>query len=185
MQIQLSHVALLVPSTQKATEHLRQFNFQIGPDEFWEGEGTKEVYIEREKGNSLLLMEPFKDGAYKRALEKRGPGIHHLAIDVTNIETYIESLAQSGWLLHPRSLKTIKQVKTAYLARPGFPALIEVQENKTLEEKPLFVNLIELPFDSSLEKLLLPIGCENVVKKNEGELLITLFQQKIKFSNLL
>ena len=54
----------------------------------------------------------------------------HLAIDVLNLESYIESLAGSGWLLHPISIKTMKQSQTVYLARPGFPGLIEVQERK-------------------------------------------------------
>lgn len=86
------------------------------------------------KANSLLLMEPIKPGAYQRVLEKRGPGLHHLAIDVLHLEQYIESLAGSGWLLHPVSIKTMKQSQTAYLARPGFPGLIEVQERKELVE---------------------------------------------------
>jgi len=33
-----SHVAILVPSARKAAEFLRQFDFQIGPEEKWEGE---------------------------------------------------------------------------------------------------------------------------------------------------
>ena len=114
-----SHVALLVPSVRKTADYLRRFNFHVGKEEDWDGEGTREIYIEKDKANSLLLMEPIKPGAYQRALEKRGPGLHHLAIDVLNIETYIESLVGSGWLLHPKSVKTIKEFQTAYLARPG------------------------------------------------------------------
>ena len=45
---QPSHVAVIVPSVRKAADHLKQFNFQIGPEEIWDGEGTKEIYIERE-----------------------------------------------------------------------------------------------------------------------------------------
>lgn len=82
IQIQPSHVAILVPSVSRAAEYLKKFDFQIGPEEIWDGEGTKEIYIEREKQNSLLLMEPIKAGAYQKALEKRGAGLHHLAIDV-------------------------------------------------------------------------------------------------------
>lgn len=63
-------------------QYLQQFDFQMGPEEKWEGEGTLEIYIEREKGNSLLLMEPIRAGAYQHALEKRGPGLHHLAINL-------------------------------------------------------------------------------------------------------
>jgi len=158
-----SHVAILVPSVRKAGDYLRQFDFQIGKEEEWDGEGTREIYVGREMGNSLLLMEPIKPGAYQRALEKRGPGLHHLAIDVLNLESYLESLAGSGWLLHPMTIKTMKQSQTAYLARPGFPALIEVQERKELKDQPLFVDSISLKLDPSSNGLLKHIGLDSVV----------------------
>jgi hypothetical protein len=164
LTIQPSHIAVLVPSVRRAADRLKQFNFQIGPEEIWDGEGTKEIYIEREKANSLLLMEPVKAGAYQRALEKRGPGLHHLAIDVLNLDSFIESLGGSGWLLHPISNKTIKQSQTAYLARPGFPALIEVQEQKELSQKSLFVDGILIPFEQNFLSLLDSIGLSAIVK---------------------
>ena len=159
-----SHVAVLVPSVRKAADYLRQFDFQIGKEEDWDGEGTREIYIEKDKANSLLLMEPIKPGAYQRALEKRGPGLHHLAIDVSNLEAYIESLAGSGWLLHPMSIKTMKHSQTAYLARPGFPGLIEVQERNELIERPLFVDGVSLKIDSLLIGLLKHVGLDSIVK---------------------
>lgn len=166
-----SHVAILVPSVRKAAEYLRQFDFQIGPEEDWDGEGTREIYIEKDKNNSLLLMEPIKAGAYQRALEKRGPGLHHLAIDVLNLEEFIESLSGSGWLLHPVSLKTIKQSKTAYLARPGFPALIEVQERKEFVDRPLFVDEISASFNSAPASLVKTIGLENILKPSKNSMI--------------
>lgn len=158
-----SHVAVLVPSVHKAADYLSQFDLQIGAAEIWDGEGTKEIYVEKEKSNCLLLMEPIKEGAYQRAMEKRGPGLHHLAIDVLNLESYIESLAGSGWLLHPISLKTIKRSQTAYLARPGFPGLIEVQGREELHERPYCVTRISLNMPASLGGLLRPVGLDSLV----------------------
>ena len=183
-KISPSHVAILVPSVRKAADYLKQFNLQIGPDEIWDGEGTKEIYIEREKNNSLLLMEPVKPGAYQRALDKRGPGLHHLAIDVLNLESYIESLSGSGWLLHPKSIKTIKQSQTAYLARPGFPSLIEVQEKTELVDKPLFVNEILLKMDSSMAGLLKHIGLELIIKVTKEQSVLLLGEHKIQLQDL-
>ena len=168
-QILPSHVAILVPSVRKAADHLRQFDFQIGKEEDWDGEGTREIYVEKDKANSLLLMEPIKPGAYRRALDKRGPGLHHLAIDVLNLDSYIESLAGSGWLLHPMSIKMMKQSQTAYLARPGFPGLIEVQGRKELNDRPLFVDSVSVKLDSSLSGLLTHIGLDSIVKASSSE----------------
>ena len=184
-EVSLSHVALLVPSVRKAADYLKQFDFQIGKEEDWDGEGTREIYVEGKKSNSLLLMEPIKPGAYQRALEKRGPGLHHLAIDVLNIESFIDFIAGSGWLLHPMSLKTIKNVQTAYLARPGFPALIEVQEKKELNHTPPFINEIELQFDPNLKRLLEVIGYSKIVKQTADEFSLKLENHKILFKNLI
>lgn len=183
--IGFSHVALLLPSVSKAASKLHQMGFSIGPEEIWANEGTKEIYAERDKTNSLLLMEPTSSGPYLRALEKRGPGLHHIAIDVTDIDKYIASIIQTGWLLHPQSIQTLKQTKTAYLARPGFPALIEIQENlKIIREKP-FVKKISIPFDSSLIKLLEPIGQFDIIQRTDLKFSLTLNEHEILFQDLL
>lgn len=183
--IRPSHVAILVPSVRKAADYLRQFDLQIGKEEDWDGEGTKEIYIEKDKANSLLLMEPIKPGAYQRALAKRGPGLHHLAIDVLNLENYIESLAGSGWLLHPMSIKTMKQSQTAYLARPGFPAIIEAQERKELTDLQIFVKEISMPMDPALLSLVKHIGLEGIVKHSPEKATLSFGSQTIYLEDLL
>lgn len=88
MQTVLNHVALLVPSVQKASAFLTPLGFMINAAAEWEGEGTLEIYVGDLKNQmaNLLLMEPVKEGAYTRAMKKRGPGLHHLAIDVLDVE---------------------------------------------------------------------------------------------------
>lgn len=171
IQTSPSHVALLVPSVRKAADFLKKFEFETGEAQEWEGEGTLEIYVEVKKRNSLLLMEPVKPGAYQRAMQKRGPGLHHLAIDVLNLDAFILSIAGSGWLLHPQSIETMKH-KTAYLARPGFPGLIEVQEREKLLEGPLFIEKIAVPIEASLVKLAQPLGLENVFVAGPGEIVL-------------
>ena len=183
-RIQPNHVAILVPSVRKAADYLSQFNFQIGKEEVWDGEGTKEIYIERDKSNSLLLMEPIKPGAYQRALEKRGAGLHHLAIDVLDMDSFIESITGSGWLLHPVSLKTIKQSQTAYLAKPGFPGLIEVQQRDAILERPLFVSEINLSLDAKSESLLTTIGLNQIVKNDSSPSSLLLGAHRIELKRL-
>lgn len=177
-----SHTAVLVPSAQKAAEYLRKFNFHIG--ELEEFEETLEIYVEGAERHSLLLMEAKANGSYQRALKKRGPGIHHFAIDVLNLENFIDSLSGSGWLLQLNSLKTFKNFKTVYLARPGFPGLIEVQEKKKLTEGPLFVEEISLPFDIKLMNLVKSIGLEDIIKASTGNSSFVLRGNKVDLKNL-
>lgn len=107
--IRPSHMALLVRSVERTAAYLRRFGFQIGKVDEWDGEGTKEIYVEGTKCNSLLLMEPIKPGAYKRAVDKRGSGLHHLAIDVPKLEDFLLSISSSSWRLHLRSIETISE----------------------------------------------------------------------------
>lgn len=156
-----SHVAILVPSVRKATDYCRRFDFEIGEEDVFPE--TREIYVQGSERNALLLMEARDTGSYRKALEKRGPGIHHLAIDVLDLDGFLSSIAGSGWLLHLNSLHTMKDFRTAYLARPGFPALIEVQEKAELMDGPLFVDGVSLPFDPGLTRLVKSVGLDQTV----------------------
>lgn len=187
MKTVLNHIALLVPNVVKSAEYLRQFDFKIGPAEKWDGEGTLEVYVgdlNSEMAN-LLLMEPTKEGAYTRAMAKRGPGLHHIAIDVLNLETYIDELAGSGWLLHPKSLKMIKHSQTAYLARPDVPTLIEVQQREVLKDSPLFISNMMIPNLSAVNlKMFNSLGLNQIQCSTTDDLVLTAHGKKILFKDL-
>lgn len=180
-QIVPSHVAVLVPSVDKAAKYLQRFDFQIGPKEDFHE--TREIYVQHGKSNSLLLMEPKGPGSYQRALEKRGPGVHHFAIDVLDLSGYLQSISGSGWLLHLNSLNSIKEYQTAYLARPGFPALIEVQEKEKISEGSLFVEKVTFPLDSKQMQLVQVLGLENIVIPGEKNT-ITLAGNDIELKEL-
>ena len=187
MKTVLNHIALLVPDADKSAEYLRQFDFNIGPAEKWDGEGTLEVYVgdlNSEMAN-LLLMEPIKEGAYTRAMAKRGPGLHHIAIDVLNLETYIDELAGSGWLLHPKSLKMIKHSQTAYLARPYVPTLIEVQQREVLKDSQLFISQLMIPNLSALNlKMFNRLGLNQIQDSATNDLVLIMNGKEILFRDL-
>src|ERR1019366_4758502 len=96
-----NHIAFLVPSVRATAESNELKAFPIGPAEKWEGEGTLEIYVGPEASvGRLLLREPVADGAYRRAMNKRGTGLHHIAIDVLDLEAFVSYLSGTGWLLH-------------------------------------------------------------------------------------
>lgn len=164
----INHIALLVPSVEKASEVARKLGLPVGPAEDWESEGTREVYVgENGQDGRLLFIEPTKPGPYSRAMLKRGPGLHHIAIDVLDLEDVIDGLSSTGWLLHPKSLHTIKKTQTAFLARPGFPMLVEVQQRKTIEAKPLLIQRMGLSLDERNMKLLEHLGVNQIVSTQD------------------
>lgn len=186
-QTVVSHVAFLVPSVEKAAAYLRSFEFKIGTTDLWEGEGTQEIYVgdTNLEQATLLLMEPVKEGAYTRAMDKRGPGLHHIAIDVLNLESFLEGISNSGWLLHPKSIHTMKEFNTAYLARPGVPTLIEVQEKSELNVRPHFIEHLVIPgLTNKHLTMFADLGLRNI-STEKSELILTIQGKPIHFSSLI
>ena len=183
-QAQLSHVAFLVSSVAESSAFTTHLGFYNGPAERFEGEGTLEVYVGDPKQNGrLLLMEAIHDGAYRHALLKRGPGLHHVAIDVLDLESYISDLSGSGWFLHPRSLETIEKSRTAYLARPGIAMLIEVQEREKLDVETRFITKIELP--SSRFDVVRTLDMPELIPSKDGQIWLTCDGRRFEAAQLL
>ena len=147
---------MLVPSAETAAAVCKARKWELGPVEDFPSEGTREVHVgPRASDALLLLMEAIGRGPYRNALEKRGPGLHHVAVNVASLDDYVASLAGSGWLVHPASLGTLAQRKTVYLARPGLGALIEVQQPRELSRgRRRFVSEVFIEGERGQQRLL-------------------------------
>lgn len=140
MSLSLDHVALVVRRLEPVLERLE--GLDAGPIEDFPSEGTREVYLGAGLAR-LLLMEPTNAGGpYGRALAKRGSGVHHVAVNVPDLEGFLGRVR--GWLLVPACLRDLVKTRTAWLARPGVATLLEVHEAEPAEGMPL-VELVELP----------------------------------------
>lgn len=136
----LDHVALVVRRLEPVLERLD--GLEAGPIEAFPSEGTREVYVGIGLGR-LLLMEPTTDqGPYARALAKRGAGLHHVAMNVPDLQEFLGCVR--GWLLVPACLRDLAHTRTAWLARPGVATLLEVHEAEWAEGVAV-VEQVELP----------------------------------------
>ncbi len=112
----LNHVSFLVESIESVMENSSFSDDSIGKVKEFPGEGTRELYIDNDNQmGRLLLMQAIGDGPYKRALEKRGAGLHHIALDVEDIDSFVDQLNSSGWQLHPKSLSFYNKNRQVYL----------------------------------------------------------------------
>lgn len=179
----LNHVSFLVRSVEASTKKLAGKDYDIGPVDTFESEGTKEIYVNYANSGSLLLMEAIGPGPYQRALEKRGPGLHHLAIDVEKIVKSLEGYTKAGWELHPESFVTLERSKTAYLFRRGFPALIEVQERKP-KDTPLFLTKLALSFDAKHAKAVSALQLDGIVANTSDEPALWIGETKMTIASL-
>jgi methylmalonyl-CoA/ethylmalonyl-CoA epimerase len=62
-------------------------------------EGVKTAFIQVGESKIELLEATNPDSPIAKYLEKKGPGIHHIAFDVENIEKEIERLTKEGFTL--------------------------------------------------------------------------------------
>jgi len=187
MNASLSHVALLVRSAKNSAAFCKDSGFEPGPAEDFPKEGTREVYVGMPANEGLLLlMEAIGPGPYQTALDKRGSGLHHIAINVESVEGYVANLAGSGWLLHPMSLHTLAHQNTVYLARPGLRTLIEVQkQNKnSLNNQDRFISKVFVEGGSEQQRLLDALGIPGLLlAHNEGPGLV-IGQKRISIAKL-
>ena len=159
----LNHVAFLVKSID---DILEKFSFNknlVSEINEYQTEGTKEVYIggDKQKGR-LLLIQTIGDGPYKKTLKKRDYGIHHIALDVVNVDNFLTNLSESGWLLHPKSIYFYNKNRQIWLCRPGIPVLIEIQENKLLSKACSFIKQLTFPFQE--QKILDSLACSKLAQ---------------------
>jgi len=150
----LDHVALAVPQLEPVLARCTALGLGAGPIETFPSEGTREVYLGPDDAPArLLLIQPLHDASpYARALTKRGPGLHHIAFCVADLNTFLPNL--QGWLLHPKSIETIAASRTAWLARPGVATLVEVMEHRPHYASPPTIDAIEISSQPALESLL-------------------------------
>ncbi len=181
----INHIALVLPNVEHSANKLKQFGFHVGQISFFEAEGTKEIYIESEKSASLLLMQPAKDGSYQKALNKRGPSLHHIAIDVINLEISIKQMTDIGWQLHANSQETIKDIRVAWFFKSGFPSLIEVSEVSAFATAAAFVKKIKLAIPLEHQKLLNGLSLQNYIELTSGETELLIDGKSFKISDLI
>ncbi len=189
MQERLSierRVALLVSSVERSARFLNSLGIETGEPEVFESEGTKEVYVGSYASHRglLLLLESIADGPYKRALLKRGPSLHHLAIDVLDTKAAVSRAVAAGWKLHTISSQTLAH-KTAWLYLEGIPTLIEIHQKSELSPLPLRISGVELPLQKIEHmRLFEALGLADIVTP-AAELSLTLDGQKLPICEIL
>lgn len=157
----LDHVALLVTSLDRALRALGPLADTLGERERFEDVGTEEAYVGGPEDIALLLLqEAVGPGPYRRALEKRGPGLHHLALSTDDFASANERLMDLGWLVHPRCLRDYRKGDSLFYVRPGVGAALELIPRETLLLGPAFVEEVRVRVEpgreASVEGLGLP-----------------------------
>jgi methylmalonyl-CoA/ethylmalonyl-CoA epimerase len=95
--VKIDHIAIAVNDVE---ESAKVYQKALGVDsvefETVESEGVKVAIIHLENGR-VELMQPTNDNSpIKKFLEKKGQGLHHLALETDNIEVEVERMEGCG-----------------------------------------------------------------------------------------
>lgn len=92
----IDHVAVAVPDTDAAIEKWKQaFGLEVGEREVVESQRTEATLLPVGDSN-VELIQPKGNEGLDKFLEKRGPGIHHIALEVEGIEDALTTLKALG-----------------------------------------------------------------------------------------
>ena len=122
--MKIDHIAIAVNDVEASA---KVYQKALGIDEIEfetvESEGVKVAIIPMENGR-IELMQPTKDDSpIKKFLDKKGPGLHHMALETDNIDGEVERMEGCGvqflgkvrpgsagtkvTFIHPKSLKGV------------------------------------------------------------------------------
>ena len=95
--MKIDHIAIAVNDVEASA---KVYQKALGIDEIEfetvESEGVKVAIIPMENGR-IELMQPTKDDSpIKKFLDKKGPGLHHLALETDNIDGEVERMEGCG-----------------------------------------------------------------------------------------
>ena len=95
--MKIDHIAIAVNDVEESAKVYQQ---ALGVDEIEfetvESEGVKVAIIALENGR-IELMQPTNDSSpIKKFLDKKGQGLHHMALDTDNIEGEVERMEGCG-----------------------------------------------------------------------------------------
>lgn len=93
---QIDHLGIAVKSLKQARKFYETLGMQVMPEETVEAEKVRLAMVPME-GSRIELLEPTEaDSPIGRFLEKRGEGLHHVALQVADLADTVERLKAAG-----------------------------------------------------------------------------------------
>lgn len=92
----IAHIGIAVHSIAEALPFYEQLGFHLEGIETVESEQVKVAFIKVGETKLELLESLSEDGPIARFIAKRGSGVHHIALEVDDLEQRLQQLQQGG-----------------------------------------------------------------------------------------
>lgn len=120
MFTRIDHIGVAVEDLDAAIKlYERNFEMELVHREIVESQGVEAVLLDVGDGHVELLAPLGPDTPVGKFMAKKGPGLHHVAYAVEDIEAELARLTENGTKLIDREPRTgIRQSRVAFL-HPG------------------------------------------------------------------
>ncbi|MCX7830379.1 MAG: methylmalonyl-CoA epimerase [Acidobacteria bacterium] len=99
MAMKIDHIGVAVESIEKIAQFYKDIGLEICHTEEVKDQQVKAAMIKVGESRIELLETLSPEGPIGKFLTKKGPSIHHLAIEVTNLEAKLKELQEKGYAL--------------------------------------------------------------------------------------
>ncbi|WP_456368669.1 methylmalonyl-CoA epimerase [Geoglobus sp.] len=96
MMKKIDHIGIAVRSLDEAVELYRKLGFEVKEIEEVAEQKVRVAMLPVGESKIELLEATSPDSAVAKFVEKRGEGIHHIAVNVENIEEALENARKNG-----------------------------------------------------------------------------------------
>ena len=105
MSYSIDHLGIAVKSLAQARKFYENLGMEIHGEESVETEKVKVAMVPVGESRIELLEATSEDSAIAKFIQKRGEGLHHVALHVDNLEEAVEKLKASGARLVSNEIK--------------------------------------------------------------------------------
>lgn len=129
--VKIDHIGVAVNSIDEAVKlYSDAFGLKVGKIETVEEQKVRVAVIPIGESRIELLESTDAEGPIAKYIEKRGEGMHHLALEVSNIQGALETLKERGVPLIDMTPRIgAEGARVAFLHPKGTKGLIELVEH--------------------------------------------------------
>jgi len=126
----INHIGIAVNSIEEAVKlYTDVLGLELKDVEVVADQKVKTAIIPVGESKIELLESTDPDGVIAKYIERRGEGLHHLALEVSNLQDALDTLAKQGVaLIDEKPRNGVEDTKIAFLHPKGTKLLIELVE---------------------------------------------------------
>jgi methylmalonyl-CoA epimerase len=116
----IDHIGIVVKNTEELVGVLsRLFGFRVTESVTFPEQGFKSTLISQGEATIELIEPVGPTGIIQRFMEKRGPGLHHISLQVDNMEQEIKALKAKGVQLLGEEPQQVSESSKIIFAHPA------------------------------------------------------------------